>query len=256
VSDRITPERRQDGPRGEAVLWRRWAEDRDPAARDALVDLYLPVARRMAKRYAGVAEPYDDLLQVASIGLLNAIDRFDPSHGTPFLGFAKPTIMGELKRHLRDRVWTVRLPRSLHDLLLKIERTSEDLTVRLGRPPTVPELSRQIGVDPHDVVEALEAQHNRSPLSLNAPAKDADGEEGANREWVGGEDPGYASVDERQSLRAALPGLEEEDARILRMRFLEDLSQARIAEIVGCSQMNISRVLRRTLESLRTEMEA
>jgi RNA polymerase sigma-B factor len=239
----------------EADLWRRWTEWRDPTARAALAALHLPLARRMAKRYAGVAEPYDDLVQVASLGLLNAIDRFDPAQGTPFRGFAKPTIMGELKRHFRDKVWTVRLPRSLHDLLLRLERTNEEMTVALGRPPTVAELAMALDLEPADVVEVLEAQHNRSALSLDAPPKNIDADDGAGGEWLGEVDPGYDSVDARQSLRAALPGLDDREAQVLRLRFVDDLPQVEIAKRVGCSQMQISRILRTALEGLREQMQ-
>jgi RNA polymerase sigma-B factor len=248
----------RSGSRRESDLWRRWSEGRDQAARAALVDLYMPVARRMARRYAGVAEPYDDLLQVASLGLLNAIDRFDPDNGTPFNGFAKPTIMGELKRYFRDKVWTVRLPRSLHDKLLRVERASEEMTLDLGRPPTVAELAAALELEPAEVVEALEAQHNRSALSLDAPSRSpgADDDGAALGEWLGEEDPGFGSVEDRQSLRAALPRLEERDAEILRLRFVDDLSQVEIAKRVGCSQMQVSRLLRRALDTLREQMRA
>ena len=118
----------------ERQLWHRFIEHRDQAARAELVELYMPLARRMASRYAGVSEPYDDLLQVASLGLLNAVDRFDPGRGTPFAGFAKPTILGELKRYFRDKVWTVRVPRSVHDRMAEVEKATEKLTLGAGSP--------------------------------------------------------------------------------------------------------------------------
>jgi RNA polymerase sigma-B factor len=254
IGSTVGDEDRSGSPR-EVDLWRRWSEARDQAARSALVDLYLPIAERMARRYAGVAEPYDDLLQVASLGLLNAIDRFDPANGTPFRGFAKPTIMGELKRYFRDKVWTVRLPRSLHDKLLRVERASEEMTLSHGRPPTVAELARALELEPAEVVEALEAQHNRSALSLDAPPRSVGtDEDGAAGEWLGEDDAGFAAVDDRQSLRAALPQLEERDALILRLRFVDELSQVEIAKRVGCSQMQVSRLLRRSLDTLREQM--
>lgn len=237
----------------ERLLWRRWVEDRDPRAREELVDLYMPVARRMASRYAGVSEPYDDLLQVASLGLLNSIDRFDPSLGTPFMGFAKPTIMGELKRHFRDKVWSVRVPRSLHDLVQQVERAAEEMTVELGRVPTVTELGAHLKVDSSEVLVALEAQHARSPLSFDSGPKDGEPDEWASA-WLGAEDAGYEKVEDRLALHAAMPGLDEREAQILRLRFLDELPQNRIAERLGCSQMQISRVLRRTLDRLRAEM--
>jgi RNA polymerase sigma-B factor len=239
--------------RREPDLWRRWSEDRDLDAREELVGHYLPVARRTARRYAGVAEPYDDLAQVASLALLKAVDRFDPSLGTPFLGYAKPTILGELKRHFRDKVWMVRAPRSLHDLLLRVERASEDLTLETGRVPTVAAIAARLEVEPSDVLEALEFQHDRSPVSLDLPPKDA-GEDGWTPEWLGTEDGRYEDVEDRVALLAALATLEAREAEILRLRFFDELPQVRIAERLGCSQMQVSRVLRRALEGLRQEM--
>src|ERR1700754_1325159 len=136
----------------ERELWRRFTVHRDQAARAELITLYMPLARRMASRYAGVSEPYDDLLQVASLGLLNAIDRFDSSRGTPFAGFAKPTMLGELKRYFRDKVWTVRVPRSLHDRMAEVESATERLSVELQHPPSVEELSRDLEVEPSEVL--------------------------------------------------------------------------------------------------------
>src|SRR6201994_1691308 len=133
--------------RSERELWSRFAGQRDQVARRELVELYMPLARRMASRYAGVSEPFDDLLQVASLGLVNAVDRFDTARGTPFAGFAKPTILGELKRHFRDRVWTVRVPRSVHDRMATVEKATEKLTLELHRPPTAEELAVEVGIE-------------------------------------------------------------------------------------------------------------
>jgi RNA polymerase sigma-B factor len=241
--------------RREPGLWRRWSEDRDLGAREELVGHYLPIARRTARRYAGVAEPYDDLAQVASLALLKAVDRFDPSLGTPFLGYAKPTILGELKRHFRDKVWMVRAPRSLHDLLLRVERASEDLTLEGGRAPTVAAIAARLEVEPSEVLEALEFQHDRSPVSLDLPPKDAGADEFAS-EWLGTEDGRYEDVEDRAALLAALPTLEEREAEVVRLRFFDELTQVRIAERLGCSQMQVSRILRRALDGLRQEMRA
>ncbi len=238
---------------GEHELWRRVAHDHDRAARDELVRFYMPVARRMARRYAEVSEPYDDLLQVASLGLLKAVDRFDPDHGTPFLGFAKPTILGELKRHFRDRVWTVRVPRSLHDLMARVEKVSDEL--ELHRPPSVAELASHLGVDPSEILEALEAREKRRPLSLDAPPKRGDGDDGSPPATTGSEDPGYELAEDRMMLESVLPGLDRRERELLKLRFLDELPQSRIAERLGCSQMQVSRLLRRTLERLREEGE-
>jgi RNA polymerase sigma-B factor len=235
----------------EACLWRRFTERRDLAARDALVDAYMPLARRMASRYAGVSEAYDDLVQVGSLGLVKAIDRFDPSRGTPFAGFAKPTIVGELKRHFRDRVWTIRVPRGIHDTMARIERATEVLSSELSRPPSVEELARHLKIDPSDVLEALEAGRNRRPLSLEAPVRAEDGGESAPPDWVGGEDPGYELVEDRLTLERVLPRLDAREREILRLRFIDELPQSQVAERLGCSQMQVSRRLRQTLERLR-----
>jgi RNA polymerase sigma-B factor len=245
-------------PRGRASereLWRRVTEQRDQAARAELVDLYMPMARRMASRYAGVSEPYDDLLQVASLGLLNAIDRFDASRGTPFAGFAKPTILGELKRYFRDKVWTVRVPRSVHDRMAEVEKATEKLTFELRRPPSVEELSAEVGISAAEVLEILEAQHNRRPLSLDAPPVGEDPEDASGAEWVGRPDGNFDLVDDRLAMESVLPSLDEREREVLRLRFVEELPQTEIALRVGCSQMHISRLLRRALDKLRDEAE-
>jgi RNA polymerase sigma-B factor len=233
----------------EKELWWRFARERDATARDELVGLYMPLARRMASRYAGVAEPYDDLLQVASLGLLNAIDRFDPARGTPFVGFAKPTILGELKRHFRDRVWTIRVPRSVHDLLARIEKASEALELEFHRPPSVGELAERLGARPEEILEALEADHDRRPLSLDAPPS-AGGDEPAG-EWLGRRDPGFELIEDRIMLESVFPVLDPREREMLKLRFVDELPQTQIAERLGCSQMQVSRLLRRALARLR-----
>jgi RNA polymerase sigma-B factor len=235
----------------ERELWRRRRAG-DEAAREALVAIYLPVARRLAKRYAGVREPYDDLLQVASLGLLNAIDRYDPDAGTPFVGYARPTIIGELKRHLRDRVWTVRVPRVLHDRLAEIEAAVDALTEERGRTPSVGEIAAAVGLDADDVLEAIVADTNRRPVSLDAPF--SDGEETSPRiESLGDEERGYARVEDRAAVAAAMEGLDEREREALHRRFVEERTQRQIAELMGTSQMTVSRLLRRSLATLREE---
>ena len=241
-------------PRGHASereLWHRFTNRRDQAARTELVELYMPLARRMASRYAGVSEPYDDLLQVASLGLLNAVDRFDASRGTPFAGFAKPTILGELKRYFRDKVWTVRVPRSVHDRMGVVEKATEKLTLEKSRPPSVEELAEQVGIDAAEVLEVLEAQHNRKPLSLDAPPVGQDPEEASGAEWVGLPDGNFDLIEHRLAMESVLPVLGEREREVLRLRFAEELPQTEIALRIGCSQMHISRVLRRSLDKLR-----
>jgi RNA polymerase sigma-B factor len=239
----------------ERELWRRFNDHRDQAARAELVELYMPLARRMASRYAGVSEPYDDLLQVASLGLLNAVDRFDASRGTPFAGFAKPTILGELKRYFRDKVWTVRVPRSVHDRMGEVEKATEKLTLELGRPPSVEELAEEVGITAAEVLEVLEAQHNRRPLSLDAPPVGEDPDESSGAEWVGRPDGNFDLVEDRLAVESALPVLGDREREVLRLRFVEELPQTEIALRIGCSQMHISRLLRRSLTKLRETAE-
>jgi len=239
-----------DGPH-ERQLWRRLNSERDQTAREELVEMYLPMARRMAGRYAGVVEPYDDLVQVASLGLLNAIDRYQLDRGTPFVGFAKPTILGELKRYFRDKVWTIRVPRALHDRMAAVETATEELTEELSRPPTPAEIAERLGLEPADVLETLVAQDNRRPLGMDAPVHGDDGDGPATGEWLGREDDGYELVEDRMAVEGALPALNEREREVLRLRFVEDLPQSQIASRIGRSQMHVSRLLRSTLERLR-----
>src|SRR5260221_10878887 len=150
-------------------LWRRFARDREPAIREELVRRHMPFAKRLALRYRGASESFDDLLQVASLGLVNAIDRFEPDRGTPFTAFASPTILGELKRHFRDRVWTVRVPRGLHDRMADVDKAISALTLELQRSPSVGEIAAELDADPIDVIEGLEPNHYQRPLSLDRP---------------------------------------------------------------------------------------
>jgi RNA polymerase sigma-B factor len=237
----------------EQDLWNRFSERRDQGAREELVAIYMPMARRMAARYAGVVEPYDDLVQVASLGLLNAVDRFDAARGIPFAGFAKPTILGELKRYFRDKVWTIRVPRSIHDRMARIEAATEELTDELSRAPTPKELAARLELDPGAVLEALEARERRRPLGLETPIRGEGGDETTLPEWLGEVDGGYELIDDRLTLESVLPGLDEREREILRLRFVEDLPQARIAARIGCSQMHVSRLLRATLTRMREE---
>jgi len=243
-----------DGLASERMLWDRFIEQRDDATREELARRYLPFARSLASRYRGGSESFDDLLQVASLGLVNAIDRFDPSRGTPFPAFASPTILGELKRHFRDRVWTVRVPRGLHDRMAEVDKAMSKLTVELQRSPSVAELAERLELDPTDVLEVLEANRNRRPLSLDRPPGE-DSEEAPAGEWIGSEDHGFDLVDDRATLESAMPALDERERLILRLRFVEDMTQSQIAEQIGHSQMHVSRILRRTLERIRHEVD-
>ena len=239
----------------EAALWARYAKDGDPAIREELVSRYLPFARSLCQRYRRSPEPFDDLVQVASLGLVNAINRFDPSRGIPFTAFASPTILGELKRYFRDRIWTVRVPRGLHDRIAEVDRAISELTRILQRSPSVAEIAERLELEQTDVLEVLEANETRRPLSLDLRPGSEDGDESSQEEWVGDEDAGFELVEERVSLEEALPGLDDRDREVLRLRFAEDLTQTEIAERIGCSQMQVSRILRRTLDELRRRVE-
>jgi RNA polymerase sigma-B factor len=239
----------------EARLWREFAQTRDPAIREELIKRNMPFAKRLALRYRGASESFDDLLQVANLGLLGAIDRFDPERGIPFTAFASPTILGELKRHFRDRVWTVRVPRGLHDRMAEVDKAITELTKQLQRSPSVGEIAERLELEQVDVLEAIEANHNRRPLSLDRPPGGEESEEATPSEWVGEDDEGFELVEGRIALDAALPYLEERERTVLRLRFVEDMTQSQIAARIGHSQMHVSRILRRALTHIRERIE-
>jgi RNA polymerase sigma-B factor len=242
--------------RHERDLWQRLTANRDQAARAELVAIHLPMAKRMASRYAGVVEPYDDLVQVASLGLLNAIDRYQLDRGTPFVGFAKPTIMGELKRYFRDKVWTIRLPRALHDRVAAISSATEELTEAKGHAPSPKEVAARLEIDVDDVLEALAAEENRRPLGFDTPIQTDDGDGPSTPEWIGETDAGYELVEDRLTVEGVIPNLGGREREVLRLRFVEDLPQSKIAARIGCSQMHVSRLLRATLKQMREQSEA
>jgi len=246
------------GPRehltDEGELWRRFTATRDPAIREELVRRNLDFAKRLARRYRGASESFDDLLQVASLALVNAVDRFDPERGIPFSAFASPTILGELKRHFRDRAWTVRVPRGLHDRMAQVEKAIAELTEKLQRSPSIGEIAERLELEPTDVLEVLEANHNRRPLSLDRPTSRDDSEEATPADWIGEEDKNFELVEGRVALDAALPHLDERERLVLRLRFVDDMTQSQIAERIGHSQMHVSRILRRALERIREQV--
>jgi RNA polymerase sigma-B factor len=245
----------EEGLADESRLWSRLRDHGDEAAREELVRRYLPFARNLALRYRGASESFDDLLQVANLGLVNAVDRYEPARGTPFAAFASPTILGELKRHFRDRVWTVRVPRGLHDRMAEVEKATAELTVELQRSPSVGEIAARLEVEPGDVLEVMEAGHNRRPLSLDRPVGSEEDEAPAS-EWIGDRDRNFELVEDRMALEDVLPHLDQRERLVLRLRFVEDMTQSQIAERIGHSQMHVSRILRRTLERIREQVEA
>ncbi len=239
---------------GEPALWELLTERRDSQAREELVRRHLSFARNLARRYRTSSETSDDLLQVASLGLVNAIDRFDPTRGIPFTAFASPTILGELKRHFRDRVWTVRVPRALHDRIADVGNAIDALAEELQRSPSVGEIAEHLDLEQTDVLEVLAANDNRRPLSLDHPAGNDDRDDAPASEWVGSEDEGFGLAEGRADLDAALPHLSEREQVVLRLRFVEDLTQLQIAERIGHSQMHVSRILRQALQRLREQI--
>lgn len=208
--------------------------------------------RALARRFCGRGEHLDDLVQVGSIGLIKAIDRFDPERGVDLTAFAIPTVVGEIKRHFRDRAWTIRVPRQLQELNGKLSRTIELLTVTLGRSPTLAEIATEVTSSPEEVLEALEAGGAYSPGSLSAGAT-SDGELDP-LETIGAEDAEFERADDRTTLAPALGDLPGRDREILRLRFEDGLTQTQIAERVGISQMHVSRLIRKSLERMRAHM--
>jgi RNA polymerase sigma-B factor len=232
-------------------LLRRWHEEGDRAARAELAEQMLPLARSLARRYAGKGEPLDDLEQVASLGLLKAIDRFDVSRDVRFATFAVPTIAGELKRHFRDRGWMLRVPREVQELSARITRCRETLTRELGRSPTVDEVAATVGAGVEAVLEALRAADAYRMLSLDEPLAEGAGALDA----IGGDDAGYELAEQRVLLRRGLDELGAREREIVRLRYYEGLTQREIARAVGVSQMHVSRLIRRSIDTMRDSIE-
>jgi RNA polymerase sigma-B factor len=237
-------------------LFVRWQEHGDRQARDELVARFLPLARKLARRYSGAREPFDDLLQVASLGLVKAVDRFDTERGTAFSSFAVPTILGELKRYFRDLGWSVHVPRGAQELALKVEEAKQQLTAKSGRPPSVQELGAYLELSIEDVVDAMEAAAAHHCVSLDTPRDDGEGESGTLADAFGQEDERLEMVDATVSIAAAAKHLPARERRVLVLRFVEDRTQTQIAEIIGVSQMQVSRILRRALAQLRELTDA
>jgi RNA polymerase sigma-B factor len=240
----------------ERLLLVRYHVEGDLAAREELVERFLPLARDLALRYAYTDEPYDDLLQVASLGLIKAIDRFEPGRGTKFTSYAAPTILGELKRHFRDKGWSLHVPRDLQERTLAVTRESEALSKQLGRSPKVREVAHALGCSAEEVLEAQEAAASYEAASLDAPAARDDEESASLVDLLGGEDPSYDLVDDRQAIASTWKVLPEVEREVLELRFLRDLTQREIGEHIGYSQMHVSRLLRRALTRLETAAAA
>lgn len=237
-------------------LFVRLREHGDPRARAELVERFLPLARKLARRYSGAREPFDDLLQVASLGLVKAVDRFDPERGTAFSSFAVPTILGELKRYFRDLGWSVHVPRGAQEMALKVEDAYQKLTVKTGRAPSVSVLAEYTELSIEDVLEGLETAAAHHSVSLDAPHDDGEGGSGTLADMFGEEDERFELVDASVTIAVAARGLSSRERRVLTLRFVEDQTQTQIAELIGVSQMQVSRILRGALEKLRVLTEA
>ncbi len=249
-------------PRGKAradkrdqALLRRYHLHGDRKARDELITMYLPLVRSLARRYASRGEQFDDLVQVGSIGLIKAIDRFDLSRGVELTTYATPNIVGEIKRYFRDKGWSVRVPRGLQELNIRLNKVIDELVPKLQRSPTINELAEAANTTPEQVLEALETSQAYNSISLQASPDGQSGEEDAGLiDYLGGEEEAYDTMEDRTTLATGFAKLEKRERYILHLRFFEGLTQSQIAERVGISQMHVSRLIRRSLERLRVEI--
>jgi RNA polymerase sigma-B factor len=233
-------------------LLRRYHEDGDTGAREELVQRHLPLVRSLARRYAGRGEPLDDIEQVGAIGLIKAIDRFELDREVSLATYATPNVVGEIKRHFRDKGWAIRVPRALQELNAKMSATIDRLTSRLGRSPSIAEIAESLEATPEEVLEAIEVGSAYTTLSLSgAPGGD---DEADPLEAIGEEDEEFERTEDRAALAPALAHLPQREREILRMRFEDGLPQTHIAERVGLSQMHVSRLIRKSLAAIRDEL--
>jgi RNA polymerase sigma-B factor len=241
-------------PGDEEELLRLYVETRDPLVREDVVQRFLPLARSLALRYRGSTEQLDDLFQVANLALVKALDRFDPSRGKPFVAFAAPTILGELRRHFRDRVWELRLPRDLQERTMEVQKAVRELSDELGRSPAISQIAQRLELSQEEIAEALQADEARRTLSLDVPTSRHDAESAPMAETVGHREPGYETVETQMAANGA--ELTEREAQILRMRFEDDLTQYEIGDRIGVSQMQVSRIMRAALRKLVEAVQA
>jgi RNA polymerase sigma-B factor len=227
----------------------------DPAAREALVERFLPLARQLARRYQHGGEQLYDLVQVASLGLLKAIDRFDPARETAFSSYAVPTMLGELKRYFRDNGWAVHVPRGMQERVMQVDACVREMSRKLGRSPSVAEIGAALQLAPEQVLEAMEAATAYDAVSLESYRFGDDGDGETYADSIGVEDDRYELVEYGATIEPTLQALPPRDRIVLHLRFVEDLTQAEIADRVGVSQMHVSRLIRRALERLRTVAE-
>jgi RNA polymerase sigma-B factor len=234
----------------EAELLRRYHLEGDREARAILIERMMPLVRHMARRYAGRGEPLDDLVQVGAVGLLKAVDRFDVERGFKLSTFAAPNIAGEIKRHFRDRGWSIRVPRDIQELNAKLTRAVDRLTVTQGRAPTIAELAKATDSTEEQVLEAMQGAQNYSTVSFEEPV----GDNRTALDLLGEEDEGFLTAERRVLLDDGMRTLAGREREIVRLRFFEGLTQREIADRVGISQMHVSRLLRRSLDELRAQM--
>jgi RNA polymerase sigma-B factor len=225
----------------------------DQDARERVLVELMPLVRALASRYSGRGEPLEDLVQVGSVGLIKAVDRFDVDRGVEFSSYAVPTIVGEIRRHFRDKAWAMHVPRRLKELSVRLSRVLDELTTELGRSPTVAELAEATGVEEEEVIDALDSTHAYSTRSLQAPFDD-DGEDSLF-DTLGVEEKGYDEVDDVSLLEAGLGVLDDRERRIVELRFFDEKTQSQIAAELGISQMHVSRLLRRALGTMRGRIE-
>ena len=237
-------------------LLRRYHAEGDLSAREELIERHLSLVRSLARRYAHRGEQLDDLVQIGSIGLIKAIDRFDLDRGVELTTYATPNIIGEIKRHFRDKGWSVRVPRGLQELNVQLSRLVEELTVQLGHSPTVGELADASGAEEEEVLEALESGRAYSSLSLSGGTTQDDDDALDPMETIGSEEPQYEISEEWAVIAPGLRALDGRERQILHLRFFEGLTQSQIAQQIGISQMHVSRLIRRSLDKMRREIEA
>ncbi|TMM01269.1 MAG: SigB/SigF/SigG family RNA polymerase sigma factor [Actinobacteria bacterium] len=243
--------------REDRELFLRHQRERDTAAREALVERFLPLARQLARRYQRAEEPLEDLFQVAALGLIKAIDRFNPDRDVAFSSYAVPTILGELKRHFRDRTWAVRVPRDLQELALRVDRAVADLSRESHRSPSVGQIAERVGANEEQVLEALEASGAYRATSFDAPRPGGDEDAGDSLgDAVGLVDTGFGLAEDRATLDRLMQVIGPREREVLRLRFVEDMTQAEIGERIGVSQMQISRLIRQSLARLRAAAES
>jgi len=233
------------------ILLRRYHEDGDLQAREQLIEQYMSLVRSLARRYSYRGEQLEDLVQIGAIGLIKAIDRFDLERGVELTTYATPNIIGEIKRHFRDKGWSVRVPRGLQELNVQLSRLVEQLTVQLSRSPTIPELAKAAGVEEEEVLEALESGRAYTSLSLSVGGGGGDDDDLDPLESLGSEEHQYEVSEDRAVLAPGFKVLDARERKILQLRFFDGLTQSQIAQQVGISQMHVSRLIRRSLEKIR-----